>query len=177
MELNSETIRTFRKNRTGGLRMNGLAKSTSSSFSGSTNTVMTEKTFKINRLRSSITGCQRRLFSVTTPFRWLNDELFQLRCWLGMERMSCVELADRRNTLVRLNVAVFALMAVWLICITSSSTSSRSSSSPESSVSHNVKHLESTVAKDASRVEVDPCRPLYGTGKSTSSISSTVRFA
>lgn len=79
--------------------------------------------------------------------------------------MSCVELASRRDTLLRLNLAVLAILLIGLVCLTSgsgnsnssSSNGSSSSSSSDSSAKQRVRNVERTVVTNTpTSPEPDP---------------------
>jgi hypothetical protein len=134
MELDIEAVRSLRLNRrTGGLQIKRRSKNGERSINNC-GVATNKESVEIQRLRMCVSACKQSVLDVKMPLGILQDELFQARYWLGLERMSCVEHANRRRAMVRL----FLMVVVVLCGLTSITPGSSCKTPPVQSIENNV---------------------------------------
>lgn len=118
MEIDIEAVRSLCLNRTTGARKRWSKNGERSARD--CGVVAMEESPEITKLRLCISACKQRAFNAKMPLGILEDELFRVRYLLGLERMSCLELANRRRVMARL-LLMFTVVLFGFATATSSS--------------------------------------------------------
>lgn len=143
-----------------GLRFNGLARSKQFAPKDERNCTTTEdEPVAIDRLRQLYSSCKQRGGRIELPFAILSEQLFQTRCWLGMERMSSVELARRQQSFIRMSAVAWVVLLGAMMWAMSMSSGASCKSPIAQPVANPVKAPKAQIAQSV--VSTAPTKRRY----------------